>query len=122
MDRDADRPRVLIAYDRALYEGGLRALLEAHGMELVAEAGDGREAVSLARLHRPDVALLSLSTPGMDALAVARLIAAPRPDTRVVLLAPEGSDALVGEAMERGAWGYLPEGAGPGELLDLLGA
>ena len=65
--------RILIADDHTLFRDGLRSLLEAHGVEVVAEARDGREAVALARLHRPDVVLMDLAMPNLGGLGATRM-------------------------------------------------
>jgi DNA-binding NarL/FixJ family response regulator len=64
--------RVLLADDHTLIRGGIRALLESAGMEVVAESGDGREALELIAEHTPDVALLDIGMPGLNGLEVAR--------------------------------------------------
>lgn len=99
--------RVLIADDHALFRDGLRSLLEAHGIEVVAEARDGAEAVALARLHRPDIVLMDLSMPGTNGLAATRLIAVETPLARVVVLTASEDDADLFESLKSGAQGYL---------------
>lgn len=101
--------RVLIADDHALFRDGLRSLLEARGITVVAEAKDGGEAIALARLHRPDIALMDLMMPNIDGLAATRLISAELPDVRVVVLTASEDDADLFEAVKSGAQGYLPK-------------
>src|SRR5688500_2834690 len=74
--RRRDSMRVLIADDHALFRDGLRSLLEARGIDVLAEARDGNEAVELARLHRPDIVLMDLMMPNTNGLAATRLISA----------------------------------------------
>jgi DNA-binding NarL/FixJ family response regulator len=82
--------RVLIADDHDLFRDGLRSLLEARGIDVVAEARNGREAVDLARQNWPDIDLMDLSMPEMGGLAATRLISAELPNIKVVVLtAPE---------------------------------
>ena len=80
--------RVLIADDQALVRGGFRKLLEAEsGLEVVAEAADGLEAIENARLHRPAVVLMDIRMPRLDGLqATARMVALTVPPPRVVVL------------------------------------
>src|ERR671910_942384 len=81
--------RVLIADDQALVRGGFRAILEAEpDIDVVAEAGDGAEALDLARRHRVDVVLMDIRMPRLDGIeATRRLLAEPRnPPTRVLVL------------------------------------
>lgn len=115
-----DAMRVLIADDHALFRDGLRSLLEAHGIDVVAEAKDGDEAVALAHLHRPDIALMDLMMPNTDGLAATRLISAELPKVRVVVLTASEDDADLFEAVKSGAQGYLPKDLEARELFTFL--
>ncbi|MCC0580078.1 response regulator transcription factor [Streptomyces californicus] len=115
-----DRPvRVLVADDEAMVRAGVRAILARDpGIEVVAEAGDGEEALALARLHRPDVVLLDIHMPGLDGLtAVARFRREPEP-VGVIMLTTFGQDAYVTRALEDGADGFLLKADDPRELLN----
>jgi len=112
--------RVLIADDHALFRDGLRSLLEAHGVEVVAEARDGREAVELARLHLPDIVLMDLAMPELGGLGATRLIVAEHPAIAVVVLTASEDDADLFEAIKSGAQGFLPKDLEARRLFDLL--
>lgn len=112
--------RVLIADDHALFRAGLRSLLEAHGVEVVAEAADGRRAVELARLHRPDIVLMDLTMPGLGGVAATRLISAALPEVRVVIVTASEADADLFEAVKSGAHGYVLKHLEAGPFLALL--
>ena len=112
--------RVLIADDHALFRDGLRSLLEARGVEVVDEACNGREAVKLARAHRPDVVLMDLAMPELDGLAATRLISAALPEVRVVVLTGSENDAYLFEAVKSGAQGYLLKNLEAQQFFDLL--
>ena len=99
--------RVLVADDHALFRDGLRSLLEAHGVTVVAEARNGREAVALAREHRPDIVLMDLSMPELNGLAATRLLTTELPEIAVVVLTASEEDADLFEAVKSGAQGYL---------------
>ncbi len=94
--------RVLLADDEAMVRAGVRAILDSGGeAEVVAEAGDGREAVELARAHRPDVALLDVRMPRLDGLAAAEEIARTVPGTAVAVLTTFSERAYVARALAR---------------------
>ena len=99
--------RVLVADDHALFRDGLRSLLEAHGVTVVAEARNGQEAVELARQHQPDIVLMDISMPVMNGLAATRLITTEMPDIAVVVLTASEEDDDLFEAVKSGAQGYL---------------
>jgi DNA-binding NarL/FixJ family response regulator len=112
--------RVLLADDQALVRAGFRALLDAQDdIEVVAEAADGDEAVSLALEHRPDVVLMDIRMPGTDGLTATRRIAedARLHDVRVVILTTFDLDEHVFEAIRLGANGFLVKDTEPAELL-----
>jgi DNA-binding NarL/FixJ family response regulator len=112
--------RVLIADDHALFRDGLRSLLEAHGVDVVAEARNGQEAVELARLHRPDVVLMDLTMPELGGLGATRLITAEQPAVAVVVLTASEDDADLFEAIKSGAQGFLPKDLEAGRFFELL--
>ena len=99
--------RIVIADDHSLFRDGLRSLLGAAGHEVVAEAKNGREAVQLARQHKPEVVLMDLSMPEVNGLEATRLIAAEMPDVKVIMLTASDDDANLFESIKSGAQGYL---------------
>jgi len=111
---------VLLADDQVLVRAGFRALLNAEpDIEVVAEAGDGLEAVRLAGHTRPDVVLMDIRMPGVDGLeATRRIVADPHlAGTRVVILTTFELDEYVFEALRTGASGFLVKDTEPVELL-----
>jgi len=112
--------RVLIADDHALFRDGLRSLLEARGVDVIAEAKDGGEAIALARLHRPDIVLMDLMMPVTNGLAATRLISVEMPSVRVVVLTASEDDADLFEAVKSGAQGYLSKNLEAQELFAFL--
>ena len=111
---------ILIADDHALFRDSLRSLLEAHGMTVLGEARNGREAVELARKLKPEVVLMDLSMPEMDGLAATRLISADQPEVKVVVLTASDEDAKLFEAIKSGAQGYLLKNLESSEFFTLL--
>jgi DNA-binding NarL/FixJ family response regulator len=112
--------KILIADDHALFRDSLRSLLEAHGLSVVGEARNGREAYELARQLRPDVILMDLSMPELDGLAATRLISADLQDVKVVILTASDDDAKLFEAIKSGAQGYLLKNLESDEFFTLL--
>lgn len=111
--------RVMIVDDHVLVRAGLRALLRSAGdIEVVAEAGSGREAVGLAGKLRPDVVLMDISMPELNGLeATAQLLQASS-GSRVVMLSMHSTEEHVLRALRAGACGYLLKN-GTGEELEL---
>jgi DNA-binding NarL/FixJ family response regulator len=110
--------RVLVADDEALMRVGIRLILEnAEDIEVVAEAGDGREAAAACRAQDIDVALLDIKMPGRDGITAAEDIARLSPRTFVVMLTAFGEEASVTRALRAGASGFLLKDTGPAELI-----
>ncbi|MCO5178184.1 MAG: response regulator transcription factor [Thermomicrobiales bacterium] len=112
--------RVLIADDHALFRDGLRSLLEARGIDVVAEARNGREAIALAEREVPDIVLMDLAMPEMGGLAATRMISAEMPAVRVVVLTASEDDADLFEAIKSGAQGFLPKDIEARRLFEML--
>jgi DNA-binding NarL/FixJ family response regulator len=111
--------RVLIADDRSRSRRGLRALLATQpGIEVIGEAGDGREAVQLVEEHRPDAVLMDAKMPAMDGLAATRLIKESWPQIKVIVLTMYGSHRA--DALASGADAFLVKGCPPEELLKAI--
>lgn len=109
--------RVLLADDHTLVRAGIHALLQGlHGIEVVAEAADGREALRLIGACRPDVALLDVAMPGLNGLEVASRTAKESPQVRVLILSMHANEEYVLQALRAGAAGYLLKGADIAEL------
>jgi DNA-binding NarL/FixJ family response regulator len=112
--------RVLLADDQVLVRAGFRALLDAQDdIDVVGEAGDGEEAVALARRLSPEIVLMDIRMPGVDGLEATRAIASdPRlAAARVVILTTFELDEYVFEALRAGASGFLVKDTEPVELL-----
>lgn len=112
--------RVVLADDQIMIRSGLRALLAAEpDLRVVAEAGDGQQALAAVRDHRPDVIVMDVRMPVMDGLEATRAIAADPQlsSVRVLVLTTFDEDALVFEAIRAGAAGFLLKDAEPADLL-----
>ena len=109
---------VVLADDQELVRGGLRLMLEARGVEVLAEAGHGREAVELARRLSPDVVLMDIRMPIMDGIAATAEIAAAGLPSRVLVLTTYDLDDYVYRALKAGAAGFMLKATAPDRLVD----
>ena len=109
--------------DHPIFRDGLAALLGVHpDLQLVAEAGDGAEAVELYRAHRPDVTLMDLSMPGMGGVQAIGFITAEFPEARIIALTTYQGDADIHRALEAGARGYLLKDVLRNEVVEAIRA
>ena len=116
-----DPIRILIADDHAIVREGLRGLIATEaGLQLVGEAADGNEAVSMALETHPDVVLLDLVMPHMDGVQALTAIKHALPETRFLVLTSFSDDARVFPAIRAGALGYLLKDSSPQELLNAI--
>lgn len=110
--------RVVLADDEAMMRAGIRAILATvPGFEVVGEAADGAEAVSLVAELAPDVALLDVQMPGTDGLAATEAITAEYPGTSVVILTTFSEDAYIARALSGGAAGFVLKSGDPNQLV-----
>jgi DNA-binding NarL/FixJ family response regulator len=110
--------RILLADDHALVRRGVRLILDAEpDLEVVAEAGDGAEAVGLAREHRPDLAILDISMPRMTGLQAARELRRRVPETRLLMLSMHDNEQYFFESLKAGASGYVLKSAADEDLV-----
>jgi DNA-binding NarL/FixJ family response regulator len=109
--------RVLLADDHTLVRAGIRRLIESQpDIEVVAEARDGYEALELAALKRPEVALIDLEMPGKGGLEVAAELHERFPEIAVVIMSMHDDPVYVRAALDRGALGFIVKEAAPAEL------
>ena len=113
--------RVLLADDHNLVRAGIRALLETlSDVEIVAEAADGQAALQGLIKHKPDLALIDISMPGLNGLELAARASREVPETRLVILSVHGDASHVAQALRAGARGYLLKDAAADELPVLV--
>ncbi|HEX7529536.1 MAG TPA: response regulator transcription factor [Pyrinomonadaceae bacterium] len=107
----------MLADDHALVRAGIRALLSTiEGVEVIAEAGSGREALQLIRELQPDIVLLDITMPELSGLEVLKESKKDFPDLRVIILTVHEAGEYAMEALRAGAAGYLPKSAAANEL------
>ncbi len=111
--------RILLADDHALVRRGVRLILDSEpDLTVVAEAGDGAEAVSLARTHEIDLAVLDVAMPRMTGLQAAREISRRSPAPRILLLSMYDNDQYFFEALKAGASGYVLKSVADQDLVE----
>ena len=115
--------RVLLVDDQSLFREGLRTLLSVQAdIEVVAEAGNGEEALRQATQTRPDVVLMDLQMPVLDGVAATRRLRAELPESRVIVLTTFDNDEYVFEGLRAGAVGYLLKDAPSEKLVEAIRA
>lgn len=115
--------RVILADDHTLVRAGLRSLVEQmQDVDVVAEASNGREVLSLVPTHRPDIVLMDITMPGMNGLDAARHLKKDFPDVRIIILSMHASEEYVLQALRAGASGYLLKDSATLELALALQA
>ena len=115
--------KVLAVDDHPLVRKGIASILSNEGdMQLVGEAGNGREAVDLFRQHHPDVVLMDLRMPDMDGVQATQAIRKEYPEARIIALTTYAGDVQVQRALKAGARGYILKGRVHRELLEAVRA
>ncbi len=113
--------RVLVVDDHAIIRKGMRAVLElVPDIELVGEAGNGREAVALEAELRPDVILMDLMMPEMDGIACIRAIKSQRAEARILVLTNFAGEDMIFPAIKAGAMGYHLKDSSPETLVEAI--
>jgi DNA-binding NarL/FixJ family response regulator len=112
--------RILIVDDHPITRDALAALLGQHGFSVVGEAGDGKEAIELARRLRPEIVLLDLSMPGLGGLEALPRLWEAAPESEVVVLTASGTEENLLAAIRGGAAGYLLKSEPPERIAEFL--
>ena len=108
--------RVFLADDQELIRAGLKALLEARGVQVVGQAADGIEAIELVPHVRPDVVLMDIRMPRLDGVEATRRL----PDHRVLIVTTYELDEYVVEALRAGAAGFILKDTPPDQLVEAI--
>jgi two-component system, NarL family, nitrate/nitrite response regulator NarL len=121
MESSDARVRVVVADDHPFFRDGVaRGLVHSGRIEVVAEAADGREALEVMRRDDPDVALVDYEMPDVDGLGVVRAAVRDGLRTRVLLLSAHTDSAVVFQALQEGAAGYLSKDAKRAEIVEAV--
>ena len=116
-----DPIRVAVIDDQALMRTGFRMILESAGIDVVAEAENGRDALDIVRQHRPDVVLMDIRMPELDGVAATeQLMADPSVEARILILTTFDLDEYVFAALQAGAAGFLLKDTPPEALIDAV--
>ncbi len=117
------RIRILLADDHAVVRQGFKMILGAQSdMEIIGEAGNGRDAVELAENLRPDVIVMDVAMPELNGIEATRRLATSLPHTRVVALSMHKDSVYVREILRAGARGYLLKDSGAADLVSAVRA
>src|ERR1700719_3650385 len=115
--------RILLADDHTVMRSGLRLLLERQpNLSVVGEAADGREAVTLAAEHNPDVVVMDIAMPHLNGVEAARQIVNHNPKTAVAILSMHSDESYVIRSLKAGARAYLLKDSAEADLIEAIGA
>ncbi|KWX01445.1 putative two-component system response regulator [Carbonactinospora thermoautotrophica] len=116
---EATKTRILLAEDHALVRRGVRLILDSEpDLTVVAEAGDGAEAIEKARTDQPDLAILDIAMPRLTGLQAARELSRLQPDLRILILTMYDNEQYFFEALKAGACGYVLKSAADRDLVE----
>jgi DNA-binding NarL/FixJ family response regulator len=118
----AERIRIVIVEDHTIVREGLRPLLEGQGVEFIGEAGDGLEAVKIAKELAPQVVIMDVALPSLGGIEATRRIVKGNPDMKVIMLTIHDEPPYVFKSLEAGARGYLVKEAPLEELMTAIKA
>lgn len=112
------RAKVLLVDDHALFRKGIASLLNSLGeLEIIAEAGNGREGVEKAKAYRPDAVIMDVEMPEMSGVEAVKLIKEELPDCKIVMLTISDNDENLFNSIKNGAQGYLLKSMDPDDLI-----
>jgi len=113
--------RIMLVDDHEVVRQGLRALLDAEDdLEVIAEAGDGNQAIDTARIHEPDVVVMDVRMPDMNGVEACRGIRDMRPETQVIMLTSYSDDEALFNSIMAGAAGFVLKQIRGGDLVDAI--
>jgi two-component system, NarL family, response regulator NreC len=113
--------RIILSDDHAVIRRGLRLVLEEQeDFEVIGEASDGREAVHLAEMLKPEIAVLDISMPNLNGIEAARQISAKQLGTSIVVLSMHADESFVLRALKAGARGYVLKESREGDLINAI--
>jgi len=114
------KSKVMIVDDHHLFLEGLQYLLDAYKVEVAGKAKNGREAVTKARILKPDIILMDIMMPEMDGIEALKIIKAEMPEINILMLTTSDEDDYLFEAIKHGASGYLIKNTDGKDLINKL--
>jgi DNA-binding NarL/FixJ family response regulator len=118
-----EKHRVIISDDHAIFREGIRSVLVRNpGLEVVAEASNGREAVEQTMVLEPDLVIMDVAMPEMSGIEATRAIMEARPKTRVIILSVHSRKKFILESLKSGARGYVLKDSAGEKLLEAVAA
>ncbi|RUS46769.1 response regulator [Cohnella sp. AR92] len=112
--------RILIADDAPVMRELLSSLLIRGGHEIVAEAGNGLQAVELYVRHRPELLTMDISMPVMDGITAIKQIREVNPEAKIIIFSALGQQSMIAEAIRAGAWDFVTKPFYEGRVLDVV--
>jgi len=113
--------KIMLVYDHPLFRKGVRSLIETHAdYQVIAEAGNGCEAIELTKIYRPDVVFMDIDMPKVNGLEATRIIKKEFPQISIIMLTVSDYDSALFEAIKSGASGYLLKNLEPADLFSTL--
>jgi DNA-binding NarL/FixJ family response regulator len=117
----AKKIKIILADDHQIFRDGIKSLLsDEENLEVIAEASNGDELLSLLKIHQPDTLILDISMPKTSGIELAKIITEQYPDVNILILSMHKNEDFVINAMINGAKGYLPKDTSRKELLDAI--
>jgi two-component system, NarL family, response regulator DegU len=112
--------RLMLVDDHSVLRQGMRRTFEEEGYDVVAEAGDGNEAIRLAAQFRPDVIVMDVTMPGMSGVEATKRICEANPEQRIVMLTMHVDQSVMSDALAAGAIGYITKDCTTDEILEII--
>lgn len=113
--------KIILADDHQIFRDGIRALIsDEKNFEVIGEASDGEELLSLLKTNKPDIIVLDITMPNISGIELTKIITEQYPDINILILSMHKNEEFVVHAMINGAKGYLPKDTSRKELLDAI--
>jgi two-component system chemotaxis response regulator CheY len=112
--------RVLVCDDSAFMRMMLKKVLIDNGHEVVAEAGDGKQAVQMYRQHKPELTTMDITMPNMDGIEAVKIIHDENPLARIIMVTALGQKAIITDALKAGASDFIVKPFDPSQVIDTI--